>query len=296
MEEHLRFIKELKRNPENLSVFLDQVLREYLPNKRFVSIMGFKKIIVVGDIHGDIDSLLKAIVIARNEGYPDKSLLVLLGDYVDRGPSQLECFLLVLRLQQLYPESTILLRGNHEPPALLPPYPHDFPFILQRLYGVYASVLYVRFLSIFDALPLAAIDYDNGLLFLHGGVPVKNYGNVEIKSLEEYLGGESPNWKPEYTEILWNDPSDYVELYEPSPRGAGFLWGEKITSFIKEMFGIEKVFRGHEPSSTGYKFYHGGRVITLFSRLGPPYFNEKACVAIVDLSLQKYEVRFECWP
>jgi protein phosphatase len=290
------FIEEVKRNPEKLSVFLEQVIREALPNKRFVAIKGFKKIIVVGDVHGDLDSLVKAIEIARKEGYPDKALLVFLGDYIDRGPKQIECILLVLRLQQVYPESTILLRGNHEPPPLLPPYPHDFPFVLQRLYGAYASVLYIRFLSVFDGLPLATVDYDNRFLFLHGGVPVKNYEKEEIKNLEEYLGGESQNWRPEYTEILWNDPSDYVDLYEPSPRGAGFVWGEKITRYIKEKYGVEKIFRGHEPASTGYKFNHGGRVVTLFSRLGPPYYNEKACVTVIDVTRARKEEKFECWP
>ena len=42
------------------------------------------------------------------------------------------------------------------------------------------------------------------------------------------------------------------------------------------------IVRGHEPAYSGYKWNHDGRVLTLFSRIGPPYMNPARAVARVD--------------
>lgn len=291
-----RFVSDLVRDINKLKGFLEETMIKNTLNKRFVKINGFKKIIVVGDIHGDFDSLNKIIRLAHREGYPDKALVVFLGDYIDRGPLQLECILAVLLLMNINEQSTIVLRGNHEPPALIIPYPHDFPLVLQRLYGLNGALIYTRFLALFEELPLAAVSEDNYYLFLHGGIPIRNYESENINNIIDYLGGESISWRPEYTEILWNDPVEFIDTYEPSPRGIGYLWGKKITSYIREKFGITKIFRGHEPVTNGYKYNHNESIVTVFSRLGPPYYNERACVVVIDLSLGNTEIRFECWP
>ncbi|MEM2021982.1 MAG: metallophosphoesterase, partial [Zestosphaera sp.] len=95
-----------------------------------------KTFFIVGDIHGDLETL-KRILLKLNinlvrEGSVE---LVFLGDYVDRGSNQLEALLTALTLKSEFPDNVTLLRGNHEPPPHLIPSPHDFPQVLKKLYG-----------------------------------------------------------------------------------------------------------------------------------------------------------------
>ena len=244
--------------------------------------------IIVGDLHGDLESL-KKILLRINEKPVIKGELkiVFLGDYVDRGPRQLETLLAVLRLKIKFPESIILLRGNHEPPPGLIPYPHDFPEELRMRFGYSkGSELYSEFFQLFQRLPSALYIRKNALM-LHGGLPTENY-EKEV-TLHEYLMGRSPNEAQKVlTEILWNDPVESNVPRTPSPRGAGYLFGKPVTQWVLKKFKIKAVFRAHEPVDLGFKFNHSKRVITLFSRLGPPYFNRKAAYIVIDMLLEEW--------
>jgi protein phosphatase len=46
------------------------------------------------------------------------------------------------------------------------------------------------------------------------------------------------------------------------------------------------LIRGHEPSEEGYKINHNGKVLTLFSRKGEPYFNAQAAYLQLDFSMK----------
>jgi protein phosphatase len=41
------------------------------------------------------------------------------------------------------------------------------------------------------------------------------------------------------------------------------------------MLKVNILIRGHEPAELGYKINHAGKVLTLFSRKGEPYFNSR---------------------
>jgi len=45
------------------------------------------------------------------------------------------------------------------------------------------------------------------------------------------------------------------------------------------------LIRGHEPCQEGFKINHDGKILTLFSRKGPPYFNDHG--AYLDLNLSE---------
>ena len=249
------------------------------------------KVAFIGDLHGDFITLEK--ILERISSLLDKDqMVVFLGDYIDRGGEQLECLLAVLELKRMYPDKIHVLRGNHEPPINLIPYPHDFPLMLKARYGYRGAKLYREFFSIFQLMPLAlSIDSLNGrVLCLHGGLPTETY--KKASSLHEYLGGDCKGWCEVYTEILWNDPIETNNVREPSPRGAGYLWGYPVTEWVSREFRVELVVRGHEPCINGYKLNHKGHVLTLFSRVGPPYFNVKAGIAILDLE-EEFRGRIE---
>ena len=70
------------------------------------------RIMAVGDIHGMYDKL--KMLMRRIKFDPAMDTLIFLGDIIDRGPESLQCFDYVMHLQRKYPESVILLLGNHE--------------------------------------------------------------------------------------------------------------------------------------------------------------------------------------
>jgi protein phosphatase len=52
------------------------------------------------------------------------------------------------------------------------------------------------------------------------------------------------------------------------------------------MLNVKVLIRGHEPSEEGYKINHNGRVLTLFSRKGEPYYNTQAAYLQVNLNVK----------
>nr|WP_256522340.1 metallophosphoesterase family protein [Halobacillus sp. A5] len=66
--------------------------------------------LVVSDIHGDIEKFER--VLKKAEYQPDKDQLILLGDYVDRGPDSREVVKKVKRLVE--EDGAIALKGNHD--------------------------------------------------------------------------------------------------------------------------------------------------------------------------------------
>ena len=230
------------------------------------SLPGSAIITIVGDIHGDAETFHR---IFNETGESD--LTVFLGDYVDRGPAEGQVNVLyTLMKRYLEGDRLVILRGNHEPPRSLVPYPHDFPRALLSLYGKEAGKIYDLLSRVWDLLPYALI-IKGKLLCMHGGPPT-----IRLEEpLERYLGIEDPD-EAVLEEILWNDPTEDDVVRLPSPRGAGSLWGRKVTRIALEKAGADMIVRGHEATLKGYKWNHEGRVLTLFSRLGAPYYNERA--------------------
>ena len=76
--------------------------------------------IVIGDLHGSYDSLLRMLqtagVLDNQHGWvaDDRTHLVVLGDMVDEGPDSFEVVHLLKRLLQRSPEAVHVLLGNHE--------------------------------------------------------------------------------------------------------------------------------------------------------------------------------------
>ncbi len=70
------------------------------------------RIYCMSDIHGCLEPFLKALETIDLES--EDSMLVLLGDYCDRGPDSLGVFRTVMGLQERYAGRVVALRGNHE--------------------------------------------------------------------------------------------------------------------------------------------------------------------------------------
>lgn len=231
----------------------------------------------IGDLHGDYATLREILRILEDNDVLDNGLVVFLGDYVDRGPPEGQVGVLyeLAMLKSSLGSRVVILRGNHEPPRSLEPVPHDYPGALRRLYPQQAGDIYSASRRLFDEMPHAAVV--RGLaLALHAGPPTFGFE----RGLLGYLASDRSDVKA-LIEILWNDPDEVVEYAAPNYiRGVGSLWGRKVTEKALEVVGAKVIVRGHEPVSSGFKLNHGGRVVTVFSRLGPPYFNEEASILL----------------
>ncbi len=272
--ELLKFSQTIDEKSFRELLSLEPVYGNYIiKNGSLLEIRAKGSVLVLGDIHGDLESMKKIFGYVNLDKFLEKreNVVVFLGDYIDRGLQQVEVLALLLSLLKIYGERIILLRGNHEPPPNLTPYPHDFPYVLEKSFPGRGKEIYLRSFELFQKLPLAAYT-ENGTFFVHGGPPIKN---LSLESLE----------KPDLTvleEVLWSDPTEEIEEIERSYRGAGFLYGEKITQNFLEKNNLRVIVRGHEPCE-GYKLNHGGRVVTLFSRSGSPYWNEKVGFMLLPL-------------
>ncbi len=247
--------------------------------------------IIVGDIHGDLDSLaqiLSSTAFLQRAGEQNKPLLIFLGDYGDRGVYSAEVYYVVLKLKQVFPENVVLMRGNHEGPDDLLASPHDLPMNLRMRFGEESSSAYGKLRELFNQLYNAVIVGDRCVM-LHGGVPSR------ARSLDDLACAHLKHPKESHLEeILWSDPEEGISGTYPSPRGAGMLFGQDVTTKFLKMLTAKVLIRGHEPVDEGFKINHSGRILTLFSRKGEPYFNRQAAYLELDLSRRigdVYELR-----
>jgi len=244
---------------------------------RLIRLPETSEAVIVGDLHGDLNSLItilkKSRFYRRVRTNPD-FLMIFLGDYVDRGPKQLEVLIKLMELLEKYPENIILIRGNHEGPQDIRISPHEFPQVLTQLYGENADIIYMKYRELFDNLYNAVLIEDQALL-VHGGIP------TEASTLDDIAyAHETHPKKPHLVELLWNDPST-LQGVNYSFRGVGKQFGVDIVERFLSQIGAKMLIRGHECFDDGY-YFHEDKVLTLFSCKLPVYRNRYA--AYVDIS------------
>ncbi len=255
---------------ENLDALME-VFKSYGP---LLSIES-DRVIIIGDLHGDIQSLINII----NEYPLDKWTYVALGDYVDRGEHQLETLYLILKLKREYVNRVFLLRGNHESPLMN--FDYGFYMELVRKLGFHeADELYERLTELFANMPVAAI-LNNNYFLVHGGLP------KDVVTIDQISKLQKPDLMPsDYItfQLLWNDPSDEVKDYAPNyVRGPGtYLFGSSITEEFLSKNDLLMVIRGHEYVKEGYKWNHGNKVLTIFTSRAGPYIGTEPHVAVIQ--------------
>ncbi len=247
-----------------------------------VKIAPLGEALVIGDLHGDLESLLlilqKSKFVQKLETCRD-AFIIFLGDYGDRGACSVEVYYLVLKLKLAFPEQIVLLRGNHEGPDDLMAYPHDLPFQFQARFKKNWQSVYKKTRDLFTYLHNAVL-VEERCLMLHGGLSPK------ITMLKDLALAHKMHPASKLLEdLLWSDPIDMIRNVLDSPRGAGKLFGKNVTERVLETLKVKMLIRGHEKCEKGYKFNHGNKVLTLFSTKGFPYFNEYG--AYLQLPLYK---------
>ena len=249
---------------------------------RLVRIEPSGNAVIVGDLHGDLESLVHILqesdIIRKMEDL-QTTHLIFLGDYGDRGNFSPEVIHAVLKLKLLFPSQVVLMRGNHESPKDILAYPHDLPDELRNKFGEGWTETYEKTFELYKYLYTAVLVEDRYLM-VHGGPSEQALTIADLA----YAHREHPRIKI-LEDILWSDPSDSIQGVHPSPRGAGKLFGKDVTTKVLDAFKVHILIRGHESCGNGFKIDHDGKVLTLFSRKGPPYYNEHG--AYLDLQLSE---------
>jgi hypothetical protein len=233
---------------------------------------------VLGDLHGCY-SILKATLMQskffeRVERYrkdPTSTpypLLVLLGDYIDRGLFSLNGVLrTVLQLFVTAPEHVVVLRGNHE-------YYIEFK---GNMYGgvkpaeainslkPHLSIdVFRHYRELFEKLP-NMLFFDR-TLFVHGGLPKDRIIKERFKDLSS-LNDEDIRFQ-----MMWSDPSkaDVIpaDLQDQASR---FAFGRMQFKAFMQRIGARTLVRGHEKVLAGFDepfTDEGAHLVTLFSAGG----------------------------
>ena len=204
------------------------------------------QVLLQGDLHGDIHSLLAVLGRLQERGMlkgfqitDPRFYMAFLGDYTDRGLYGVEVIYTLLRLQLANPGRVLLIRGNHEDISLVSRY--GFLAEGQAKYGAdFDAAKVVRF---HDFLPVAVYlgTGDAVVQLCHGGVepgfdprPLLQSDRtnafqriVELKQ-QAYLA-DKPGWAT-------TDPAAGAEAakwfrdFRPqspiSPSVIGFMWND----------------------------------------------------------------------
>ena len=240
-------------------------------------------LIIIGDLHGHFLDLLRIIQVF---GLPINRKFLFLGDLVDRGDFSIETVTLVFALKALYPDNVFIIRGNHE-----------FDFLCNRcgfsqeIVNVYNDPeLYDAFLAAFNQMPLACL-ISKKILCVHGGIGPTFTNVSQLTQLKRPI--------PDFNEglldtILWSDPVDTTQGFEPSQRGTGYYFGQKALIDFLESNKLDLLIRAHECIMDGCQYKFNNRLITVFgaSNYCGLVQNFSACIHIN----KNMEIQFHQFP
>ncbi len=264
------YLQNLIKNPENISSLnFDDISPILIEVKKIfkkenllleLDIKDTEEIYVIGDIHGNLKSLLKIIELINKNRKP--KFVIFLGDIVDRGLKQLECLIIVLILKILEPKTFFLLKGNHE------------TLEMNQAYGFFSEFVhrfkniekFNKVLNIYNSLPICAL-INNRILCLHGGIPEDINILRKMKDLkqEDINNSVLKSIKQGIFQIMWNDPKAEVSVFINSYRGPGIkFFGNKVFDRFMKENNLDYLIRAHE-CFEGYKWFFNNKLLSIFS-------------------------------
>jgi serine/threonine-protein phosphatase 6 catalytic subunit len=209
---------------------------------------------ICGDIHGQFHDLLELF---NKGGEIPNTRYIFMGDFVDRGFNSVETFQLLLCLKLKYPAHITLLRGNHETRQITTVY--GFYDETIRKYGNANPWKYCT--EVFDYLGIGAV-VEGKIFCIHGGLSpeIKTIDQVRLIDRRMEIPHEGP-----FCDLMWSDPED-IETWAMSPRGAGWLFGSKVTTEFNHINDISLIARAHQLVMDGFKYWFKNQnLVTVWS-------------------------------
>eukprot|EP01147_Barroeca_monosierra_P005512 gene5512-7194_t len=241
---------------------------------------------VCGDIHGQFYDLEELF---RCGGQVPDTNYIFMGDFVDRGHYSLETWTRLLTLKVKYPDRITLLRGNHETRQITQAY--GFYDECMAKYGNANAWRYCT--QVFDLLSVAAV-IDGRIFCVHGGLSPDICTIDQIRTIDRKQ--EIPH-EGAFSDLVWSDP-DTIQNWAISPRGAGYLFGEKVTKEFNDYNQIDLICRAHQLVAEGIKYmFTDDLLATVWS--APNYCYRCGNVAAIlqfDEDLNRSEKIFEAVP
>lgn len=221
-----------------------------------------EKIAVIGDIHGNLESL--QLVLREIESLEAEKILFL-GDIVDRGPGQLECLCYVLSLKISNPDRYYILKGNHETLEMNQYY--GFFDVFQERFEKIDDFRYL--VELYECLPVCAI-VNKKIFCVHGGIPQDIEIINKLKKFDkERKIVEDKDVLCGIFQMIWNDPIQkrVVPHFCDNFRGEGIKrFGHQAFRDFMNHYGFEYLIRSHEIyPPDGYRYYFNNRLLTIFS-------------------------------
>ncbi|MBD3230579.1 MAG: hypothetical protein GF329_20535 [Candidatus Lokiarchaeota archaeon] len=260
-------IERILNNPDLISELKIEEINEIIsrandilknePN--IVKLNHKKNDLYIGDIHGKFESIKAIQKLIQQNNYQYYGNIVFLGDYVDRGPRQVDSINYVLLLKIQFPNKVFLLRGNHETVSM------------NKSYGFYNLILrefdesiYNSYKKIYGSIPLAT-STDTGVLAIHGGVPENIPTLRQLDRIDRFTADVDFD-DLIFMQLLWNDPTNRINDFSSSLRGGPIkVFGKKPFQKFLAKNNIKLVIRAHEAFMDGYKFFFDNQLLSIFS-------------------------------
>ena len=181
-------------------------------------------------------------------------------------------------------------RGTPAPPPRAahtpsPPQVYGFFDECQRKYGNANAWRYCT--DVFDYLTLSAL-IDGRVFCVHGGLSPDLRTLDQVRTIERLC--EIPHEGPFCgasrahlsgvvlcapcadaacrlgdADLMWSDPED-IDTWSVSPRGAGWLFGGRVTAEFNGINGLELVCRAHQLVQEGLKYHYADKsLVTVWS-------------------------------
>ncbi len=227
------------------------------------------KAVFVGDIHGDINSMLAAFKIADK----NNAKIVFLGDIIDRGTHNIECVNLLLARMYLEPDRIFCTRGNHEFQGINTKWG-----FMDSVVEKYPETVYWLYNGVFTQLPIAALQ-NQKIYGVHGGISKHLKTLADIEALEH----QDRNFRDEYLDLLWNDPAiEPQKGFEMNgKRGIFYYFGQDVFDEFMDLNNLDLFIRGHNVQKPGYRYFFNNRLISIFTS-ADHYKDTKPSVVMVE--------------
>ncbi|UYP44943.1 hypothetical protein NEF87_001228 [Candidatus Lokiarchaeum ossiferum] len=295
-----------EKAPEMIRGLLEEFSDLYLGNEfldlsiPLVESINQGKVYYVGDTHGSIIDTHKCIQffltqIQKAQETNEEILIVFDGDYVDRSPYDIHNILYIFSFALKFPQYVRVLRGNHE------------DVTISMNYGFWENInkylpnsyLFNDFGYVFMKLPLVHVVRHDAkqIMCVHGGIPFYDREFEELPIIPNITAGLD-RLDSKYSnmdemdilsqQILWSDPAAELPpgmYFLPSPRGAGFTFGEEIFNRFCEINKVDRVVRGHEVYLDGHREYFQDRLFSIFSC--SQYGTQEITAKILEIDFSK---------